>query len=353
MEPLKKKIEVNISTSSIIKILVIILVLGFLYLIRDILAIVFISIVVAAALDPWIDSLQKRKIPRAVGILVIYLVIIGVVSLTVGLIVPPIVEQVKQITNSFPEYYEKLAQIYSSFQDFSNRYGVEGSVQNSLDSLSNALAQLGSGIFTASSRFLGGIVSLFAVLVIVFYMTVGEAGIKEFLHFVAPGKYQPYLVQKFNQIQNKLGLWLRGQIILSLIIFILTYIGLTILGIKYALVLALIAGLAEFIPFIGPLISAVPAVFLTFADSPIKALLVVILYIVIQQLENQIIVPKVMQKSVGLNPIVVIIVMLIGAKVAGILGVILAVPTATIIKIFLSDFFEGRKEKEEKLEMDS
>lgn len=350
MEPLKEKMDITISTGTIIKVIVIFSLLWFLYLIRDILAILFISIVVASALDPWIDALQKRKIPRALGILVIYLVIIGVISLVVALIVPPIVEQVKQITSSFPDYYERLVELYSSFQEFSNRYGVEGSVQDSLNALNNTLAQLGAGIFTASSRFFGGIVTLFAVMVIVFYMTVGEAGIKEFFRSVAPSKYQPYLVQKFNQVQNKLGLWLRGQLILSLIIFLLTFLGLTILGVKYALVLALFAGLAEFIPYVGPIIGAIPAIFLTFADSPFKTLLVIVLYIIIQQLENQIIVPKVMQKSVGLNPIVIIVVMLIGAKVAGVLGIILAVPTATIIKIFLSDFFVERKEREEKLE---
>jgi len=350
MEPLKQKMNVTISTGSIIKIIAIFLILGFLYLIKDIIAIIFISIVIASALDPWIDSLQKRKIPRAVGILVIYLVTIGVIALMIALIVPPIVEQIKQITSSFPEYYDKLVQLYSNFQSFSNQYGVEGSVQNSLNTLNNYLTQLGSGIFTASSRFLGGIVTLFAVMVIVFYMTVGEAGIKEFFRSVAPSKYQPYLIQKANQIQIKLGQWLRGQLVLSLIIFVLTFVGLTILGVKYALVLALIAGITEIIPYIGPIIGAIPAIFLTFADSPIKTLLVIILYIVIQQLENHILVPKVMQKSVGLNPIVVIIVMLIGAKIARIAGVILAVPTATIIKIFLSDFFEERREKEEKLE---
>lgn len=350
MEPYREKTNFTIATGSIIKVIVIFALLGFLYLIRDIIAIIFISIVVASALDPWIDGLQKRKIPRAVGILVIYLAIIGIISLAIALIVPPIVDQVRQITSSFPDYYDKLVQFYSNFQEFSNRYGVEGSVQNSLNSLSDSLAQLGSGIFTASSRFFGGVITLFAVMVIVFYMTIGEAGIKEFFRSVAPSKYQPYLVQKANQVQRKLGQWLRGQLILSLIIFVLTFVGLTLIGVKYALILALIAGITEFIPYIGPIIGAIPAVFLTFADSPIKGLVVVILYLIIQQLENQIIVPKVMQKSVGLNPIVVIIVMLIGAKIAGIVGVILAVPTATIIKIFLSDFFEERKEKEEKLE---
>lgn len=351
MQPSKSKTEMTISTRSILKFFAIILLFWFLYTIKDIIAVIFVAFVLASALDPWIDALQKRKIPRGVGILIIYLVMLAVISLTFALIIPPIIEQTKQITNSFPEYFEKISDLYTNFQQFSNDYGVQSTVQNSLNSINNTLGQLGSGIFSVSSRFFGAIFGAFAILVIVFYMTIGEAGIKEFFLFIAPSKYQPYFVHKINQVQRKLGLWLRGQLILGLIIFTLTYIGLSILQVEYALVLALFAGLAEFVPYIGPIISAVPAIFLTFANSPVQALMVVVLYIVIQQLENQIIVPKVMQKSVGLNPLVVIVVMLIGAKIGGIAGIILAVPTATIIKIFLSDFFEERKEKEERLEV--
>ena len=129
-------------------------------------------------------------------------------------------------------------------------------------------------------------------------------------------------------------MWLRGQLILVLIIGALSFIGLTILQVKYALVLAMIAGISELIPYVGPIIGAIPAVFLASSQSLFKAGLVIILYVVIQQLENQIIVPKVMQRSVGLSPLVIIIVMLIGARLAGVVGLLLAVPTATIATIF-------------------
>lgn len=344
----KDIVTVDISTKTLAKLLIILLVLLFFYVIRDIMLIVFISIVFAAAVDPWIDKLERLKIPRAVGILTIYLIVLAIVVTSIGLLVPPISEQVRAISRDFPEYYDRLMSAFTAVQEYSQKYGVENSVKDSLESLTGVLTQLTGGIFSASSKIFGGFISLFGILVLTFYMTVEESGMKKFFRAIAPSKYQPYVMQKASQIQTKMGLWLRGQIILSVAIFAITFIGLTILRVDYALVFALFAGLTEFIPYAGPLIGAVPAVLLTLAHDPVKAIGVVILYIVIQQLENHLLVPKVMQKTVGLNPIVVIIVMLIGAKIAGVIGLLLAVPATTIVKIFISDFFlERQKESNE------
>jgi predicted PurR-regulated permease PerM len=146
-------------------------------------------------------------------------------------------------------------------------------------------------------------------------------------------------------MQQKVGLWLRGQIILSVTIFLLTYIGLLILKVKYALVLAFFAGLTEFIPYLGPTIAAIPAVFLTYTQSPMLALFVAILYYIVQLTENNIIVPKVMQKVIGLNPIISIAVLMIGYKVGGITGAILSIPVTTALDVFLSDIFDNKMPK--------
>jgi predicted PurR-regulated permease PerM len=148
------------------------------------------------------------------------------------------------------------------------------------------------------------------------------------------------------RMQEKIGRWLRGQLLLSLIIFLMTYAGLTILGVRYALVLALFAGVTELIPYIGPFIGLVPALFIALTQSPIVALGVLVLYIIIQQLENYVIVPKVMQRAVGLNPIVIIVAMLVGAKMAGILGIILAVPVATALSVAVGDLFELKRDED-------
>ena len=165
---------------------------------------------------------------------------------------------------------------------------------------------------------------------------------KKVVWSIAPPKYQMYIMGLINRMQQKIGLWLRGQLILSLIIFFLTFIGLSILGVKYALVLALIAGMTEFVPYLGPIFASIPAIFLAFTQSPMLGLFVAILYYIIQLTENNIIVPKLMQKVVGLNPIVSIAVLLIGFEVAGIAGAVLSIPVATAVNVFLTDILENK-----------
>jgi len=181
------------------------------------------------------------------------------------------------------------------------------------------------------------------ILVISFYLTVQEKGVKRFIMSLTPAKHQSYLSSLIERIQRKMGGWLRGQLLLMLIVGILTYIALRLIGLKYALVLALIAGILEIVPYIGPIISAIPAVILGFVQSPFLALLVIILYILIQQIESQIIAPQVMRRAVGLNPIITIIAILIGAKLAGILGIILAVPITAALAEFLKDVYQRRE----------
>ncbi|MBT6301321.1 MAG: AI-2E family transporter, partial [Candidatus Jacksonbacteria bacterium] len=196
-------------------------------------------------------------------------------------------------------------------------------------------------LFTAASGVIGTVAMIILVLVLTFYLVVEDRGMKRALQAIAPDKTQPYLTQLLSRIQNKMGLWLRGQIILSLIIFILTWIGLTLLGVQYSLLLALVAGLFEIVPFLGPILAAIVAIFFVLAEGDIlKVLLVAVLYYVIQLLENHLIVPKVMQKAVGLNPIISIVAVLVGAKIAGIPGAIIAIPLVTAISVFLRDLFE-------------
>jgi predicted PurR-regulated permease PerM len=169
---------------------------------------------------------------------------------------------------------------------------------------------------------------------------------REFIQSITPGKHKKYVSDIISKIQHRLGYWLRGQLLLSLIIFCLTYIGLTILGVKYALILALIAGIFEIVPFLGPIISAIPGIFFAFTIQGFgTAIWVVLLYFIIQQLENNLIVPKVMGKSTGLNPLVVILAILVGARLGGIVGALLAVPVATAISVYVESNVNGKKSK--------
>lgn len=343
MENNQKPITINLSTFTIVKVILILLALYFLFLIREILFVLFFSLVLASAVDPWVDWLQKRKIPRALGVLLIYLILILFIGLTIYLMIPPITQQVAELAENFPRLLERIISTFSTLRAYSAQHGILDSLKNSLGSLSTNLQVAAGSIFSTVTGIFGGIFSFFLILVLTFYMVVEENAIKKLVWSIAPKRHQPYLMQLINRMQKKIGLWLRGQLILSLVIFLMTYSGLSILGVKYALVLALIAGLTELIPYIGPLIGAIPAVLLAFTQSPILALFVAILYYIVQMLENNILVPKIMQKAVGLNPIVSIVALMIGFKVAGVLGAILAIPVVTAISVFLIDLFE-RKE---------
>jgi len=349
----KVSYQVNLSTKTILKIIIVILVLLFLYSIMQVLAIVFVAWVFASALDPLIDKMQRYKIPRSLSILSIYIALALLIILVFTLFIPAFSKEITNLTKDFPNYYQALTGILNSFKHSGSEFGILAGIENIIEGLSKSLANVSTGIYNAATGLVGAIVTIFAVLVITFYMTVEEEGIKNFVQSVTPVNYQPYIIQKINKIQSKLGYWLWGQIVLMIFIGILTAIALKIIGVKYALVLALFAGICEFIPIIGPIVAAIPAVLFSlidFAEFPAKPLLVVIIYAVIQQIENHFLVPKIMHKAVGLNPIVVIITILIGTKVGGIIGVLLAVPAATIISIFLEDFFIIKKQEDNKLE---
>lgn len=339
--------NVNISTLTILKVVLVFVALYFLFLVRDVIAVLFVSLILASALNPWIDWLQTKKIPRVVGMILIYTFLFLAIGLILYLIVPPIIEQVGELSENFPVYFEKIISGFSVIREYSIQYGILDNVKESVRAAIANLQGAASGVFSTVSGIFGGVISFFLVLVITFYMVVEENAVKKIVWSIAPDQHQPYLMQLINRMQNKIGLWLRGQLILSIIIFTLTFIGLSILGVKYALTLALIAGLTEFVPYLGPVLAAIPAVFLAFTQSPMLGFLVIILYLVIQFVENNIIVPKLMQKVVGLNPIISIVVLLIGFNLGGIVGAILAIPVTTALSVFVKDVFEKRAQEKE------
>jgi len=326
---------INISTSTIFRIIIILLGLVFLYAIRDILVIIFVALIIASAINEPVGWLHRRRIPRILGVVFVYLGFLSLLSLAVILIFPPLAEQVKHLAVSFPGIVEKVG---LGVQDWWGNFKVEGIAQSFLGDISSSLSQTVSGFFTTITGVFGGIFSVVFVFIFSFYLATQEKGIKGFVLALIPTEHRHYLSDLANRVQIKIGGWVRGQLLLMLIVGVLTYIGLSLLGVKYALVLALIAALFEIIPYLGPILAAIPAVILAFFQAPVLALMVVLLFTIINQVENYVIVPQVMKRAVGLNPIVIIVVMLIGAKLAGILGIILAVPTAAAITEVVKDF---------------
>jgi len=336
----KKNVTISVSTSTIIKVVLIIGALFFLWLIRDILAIVFVAIILAALIDPLADWFEKHKIPRALSVILIYVFLFALVGLILFLLIPPIVEEFGQLATNFGGYWESVTAGLENFKIFTVDQGFSSSMEAGIQSISENVTSAVGTVFGTISGLIGGIVAMILVLVITFYMVVEEESARKAYRSLAPAKYQPYISQLTSRMKKKIGGWLRGEIILALIIGTLVFIALKILGVNYALLLAIFAGMAEFVPYLGPVLGAIPAVFIAFAESPIKALLVLAVFVLIQQLENHLIYPKVMQKAVGLNPVVSIIALLIGVKIGGVVGALLAIPVATVVNVFIQDVIQ-------------
>jgi len=328
---------VTISIGSILKIIGVFAALYVMYLIRDVLGVLFVAIVLASVITPWVDWVQTKHVPRGLGIVSVYLIILILFSFVAVLIVKPIILQMGELSMKFPQYTEQIRSTFSAIQEYTGGHAL-------LNDLKNNFGINRDNIFSFStvSGIFKGVISFFLILVVAFYMVIEENAMRYTIQYFVPKKKQAYALDLVHRMQLKIGLWIRGQLILSFIIFLLIFFGLSIIGVRYALVLAFLAGLTEFIPYIGPILAAIPAVFLAFTQSPLLAGITILLYMVVQWTENNIIVPKIMQKVIGFNPVISITVLLTGFKIGGPVGAILAMPVATATSVFIEDLFEKK-----------
>lgn len=333
----EKAVEFTISSWTIIKIILVLVIAYLLYQIRDIIGIILISILFASIVGPGAEWCERKRIPRPIGVLIMYIIGLSILGIIIGILIPPLVNEVQTLATNFSSLWSRVVSGFTFIKDQTYPDELSQSISNGLTSLQTVLSRALSGAFFAITGIFGGIVSLVVILVLTFYTVIQKDSFKKMCSSFLPPVYIDYLSTITSKIQQKITLWARGQIILSLAVAIMVYIGLLILRIDYALVLALFAGIAEFIPYAGPFLAGTVAVFFAMTKSPFSAFLVAIFFIVMQQLENHILVPKIMQRAVGLNPIVSIIAILIGAKLGGILGVLFAIPTVTALDVILKE----------------
>ncbi|HTX86939.1 MAG TPA: AI-2E family transporter [Candidatus Nanoarchaeia archaeon] len=339
-----RAITINISWQGIVKIIAILAAFYFLYLIRNVLAILFVAFLLSSAIEPAVDWLQRRKFPRVLSAIVLYLAVISLIGLFVYLFVPPIAKEVVEFSKNSPEYISKVTNSLSFLSNYSDNQSSP-TLLDEINSLGANWQGAAGKIFSSLVSFFGGILSFILIIVLSFYMIMEDRALNKLILSVVPKANQSYGLSLANRIESGVGRWLRGQLLLSLIVFIIIYIGLLIIGVHYALVLALIAGLAEFIPYLGPLISAIPAILVSFIQAPVLIIAVAILYYLTHWLESHLIVPQVMGRIIGLNPIIIIAVMLIGFRLAGLVGVVLAIPLAMTANVILGDILNARAAK--------
>lgn len=333
--------KVEISTGTIIKFIAIILGLWLAYYILDILILLFVVLLLATALEPTVTKLSSWGIPRVLSILIVFIVLGGLFGLAVYIVIPPLVTQIKELAQNAPDYINKIT-------NFSATYSASAS-QQILGSLSNSLGKLTGGFFGAVIALFGGVVSVLTLIVLTFYILLEAKGLKTSLIDLISTKNRAKIADMGQRITLKLGLWIRGQISLMVIIGLMTTLAMQIMSIPYALSLGVVAGILEIVPVIGPIISGLFAVAIAIAAGIAvwKIVVIVAIYVLIQQLESQILVPKIMQKAIGVSPIVVIIAIIIGGELLGAGGAIIAIPIVGILSVFMQEYLRVKKRAEE------
>ena len=300
--------------------------LWFIWEIRAIVLILFVAILVMVILNPLVKKLSKYKVPRALSILIVYFSFFAMVIISLVSIIPALIDQTTNFASGLPGYISNLHvssaigdQVYSQFL---SRVGdVPGEIVN-----------IGVLLLT-------NIITLLTMLTFAFYLLMARNKIGDQLAFLVGNKKAEEIDGFLDELEIKLGGWARGQIVLMVSVGLFNYIGFLLIGIPYALPLAILAGFLEAVPYVGPIIAAVPAVAIGFGISPLTGLATAALAFLIQQVENYVLIPKVMERSVGVSPIVTLLSLAIGLQIAGITGVLISVPVVITLQVLVKRHF--------------
>lgn len=327
METVEHSIRNLFLKNQIVAALFLIVIGWFIIQIKTILILFFISYILMAALKPYVNFLTQYKIPRAFAVAILYIATLAIVVLLIVPLIPFFSTQISSLVVSFPKYLD----------DILHALQINIKASQMQEVLTSQLGAISSNAFAVTGAILGSIFSLFLVFVVSFYLMLDENRLRKELSALFPKEDRSRVLDISQQIEDKLGAWLRGQLVLCFTIGLLTWIALSVIGFPFALPLALLAGILEIVPTIGPILSALPAVVVALSISPGLTFIIIVMYIVIQMLENHILVPKVMQKAVGLNPVVIILAITIGAQLLGVLGALLSIPFISMIIIVIKN----------------
>lgn len=350
-------IKHSLATSSVIKVFLVGVLLFLLYYISNVVLAVVAAIILASSVEPAVVKLQKYRMHRVLAVIIIYLLIAVIIAGLLIFFIPVVANDLIGFLQNIPQALS-FESFWGPVQSLGINVGQTSiapgtiSMAEFIESLQAFIVGSSAGALNLATFIFGGVLGFILIVVLAFYFSVQEDGVADFLRIVTPIRHHTYIIDLWRRSQRKIGYWLQGQLILGVVVGILVYVMLVIIGIKHALLLALLAAVFEIIPVFGPIISSVPAILIAFTDVGIgTGLLLIGLYIIIYQLESQLFYPLVVQKIVGISPVVVILALIIGAKLAGILGALIAVPLSAALMEYVDDVDKRKKAQiaEEKL----
>jgi len=305
---------------------------------RDIIVALFLALVISSALEPIVSRLEEKKIPRILSTLGIYIIAVFAIALMIYTVVPLALSELHGLL-------ESTGQVSGTIFEFLDSSEAIGQIRENLGKVTDLLLSGGTSLIDISSKFLGGLTFTISIFVLSFYLTVDRDGVSRFLQTVVPSIYEDKVLDIYNRIRRKIGRWFMGQVFLSVTIGILVFLGLLLLGVKYSLLLGILAGIFEVVPYVGPIFGGSISVLIAFTDSPALAVYTLILFIIIQQAENHLLVPTVTHLTTSLNPVVTLVSLLIGVKVFGFVGLVLSVPAAVLLQEMIEDWYSTKKQR--------
>lgn len=302
------------------------------WLLQGVIVALFISLLLATAINPFVVRLERRGVSRQLGITLIFLLLILSLLLIFAAVVPPFVR----------ELYRLLDTIVIPQSLKNSLLSLEYSLQD-LEVIFNQLKGL-PRIFDAVSGIFSVIVVAVTFGVVTYYILMERPTLHRYLVWLFGNSRDEKKAERFvDALEHQIGGWVRGEALLMFVVGGLTYLGLAILGVPYALPLAILAGVLEILPNVGPTLASIPALIIALTHgSPLYAAIVGGAYILIQQLENSFIVPKIMKQSVGINPLITILCMIVGLKLGGVVGAFIAVPLYLCIKVVATEWYRLR-----------
>lgn len=336
--------SISITTGTMVRAVLVVLGVFFLWYLRDLVLIVLTSIVIASFVESAVPHFGKVGINRVFGIVILYALVLFFLAGMFYLFAPLFITEIYNFSNFLSTYIPGVS-FLSYFQNeaFSGAKDIVSSLSNdfsltTLFSVSKAfILNLSGGFFQTLSVAFGSIFNFILIALISFYLSIQERGIENFLRLIVPVEYEDYVVDLWERSRRKIALWMKGQVVLGFVVTVLIYLTLSLLGIEYALLLSIIAGIMELVPY-GILVALIPAFAFSYLSSGMQgALLVTGAYIIIHQFEVFLFAPLIIKKIVGLSPIVIILSALIGFELGGFWGAILAIPVAVVVMEFLSD----------------
>jgi predicted PurR-regulated permease PerM len=339
---MKENITISISSGTIVRVLGWITVFAGLLYINEFVIALLVAVVLASSVEMPVRIFVAWGIPRSLAVTGIFLTLLILVAAVVLLFIPPIAGDIARFIKTLPALLQSI-QIFGTdlgFKDLSSMLQkLSGDISQGqiITVLKNIFIGTGS-FFATTSVLVGSIFNFLLTFVLAFYLALEENGVHKFLRLVVPKNREEYIAGLWDRSQKKIGKWVQGQLLLSCIVALLVYIPMLILGMPYATLLAILVFLGELVPMVGLTIATIPALLVAFAHGGLSLLgIVAIIYFIVSQLEGNVLYPKVMNKMVGVPSIIVLIALVIGAKFAGIWGMILAVPLAAIAMELIND----------------